>query len=123
MRPENMPGYRALCVRSDLLPNDPDIAPLLTANTVDRSNGQELCLETVPILAGHRCPKDQGLKHIPFYNHMVSIYATEVSGFSFAVYGFNSGHFVNRYNARRFDVAIAADTRQCGQAMFRQFTG
>jgi hypothetical protein len=38
------------------------------------------------------------------------------------MYGFNSGHFVGTSTAMPIQVAIAADTRPCGRAMFKKYT-
>ena len=59
----------------------------------------------------------------PLYNHDITVYASEVIFYSFSVYGFNSGHFTSTYVAAPFKVAVAADTRQYGRALFKQITG
>ena len=109
MHPENMTGYRAPRVRSDLPQDDPTgpvtsdapssvdpaIAPLLTSIIMDRSGGYEFCLQVVPIVTGYLSTKEQlTLRHVPLCNHEIPVYVAEVTAFSFAVYGFNSGHFI-----------------------------
>ena len=61
------------------------------------------------------------MHHIPYHNFDIATYAAEIIEFSFAVYGFNSGHFSSRKGRPVFKVALAADTRPCGRAMFKQF--
>ena len=138
MRPENMPGYRAPRVHSDLQQDDPTgpvtsdapssvdlaIVPLLTSIMMDRSGGHEFCLQVVPIVTGYLSTKEQlTLRHVPLYNHEIPVYAAEVTAFSFAIYGFNSGHFVVHRGSSPFQVALVADTRPYRRALFKQFTG
>ena len=137
MRPENMPGYRQPTIRTDLPVDkpvspvttaascwvDPAIAPLLTSITVGRSNGHEFCLQTVPVLTGHLSLAEQdSLRHVHFHNHEISVHAAEVISCSFVVYGFNSGHFTTHRGAAPFHVVMAADTRPCGRALFKQIS-
>ena len=91
---------------------------------MDRSGGHELCLQVVPFVTGYLSTKKQlTLRHVPLYNHEIPVYAAEVTAFSFAVYGFNSGHFVAHRGSYPFQTALAADTQPCGRALFKQFTG
>ena len=62
------------------------------------------------------------MSHIPFHNHEIPVFAAEVVAFSFAIYGFNSGHFTTHRGAPPFQVAIAADARPCGRALFKQIS-
>ena len=129
MQPENIPGYCAPCVRSELTteaitisanlalsePFDQFIAPLLTSVMIDVSGGQKFFLQTVPIIDGFFTKAEHPkLRHVPLYNHEVAVYASEFISYSFAVYGFNSGHSTSTHGAPPFQVAVAADTRQCG---------
>ena len=117
MQPENMTGYCAPRVRSELTteattisanlalsePVDQFIAPLLTSVMIDGSGGHELCLQTVPIIDGFLTEAEQPkLRHVPLYNHKIAVYASEVIYYSFAVYGFNSGHFTSNHGAPTF---------------------
>ena len=69
----------------------------------------------MPILTGFLTEAEQPkLRHVPLYNQEIAVYASEVISYSFAVYGFNSGHFTSTHGAPPFQVAVAADTRQCG---------
>ena len=54
------------------------------------------------------------------HNKAITDAATRASRFSFAVYGFNSGHVFssNLSKALPFDVLIAADPDPCGRALF-----
>ena len=61
---------------------------------MDRSGGLEFCLQVVPFVTGYLSKKKQlALRHVPLYNHEIPVYAAEATTFSFAVYGYNSGHF------------------------------
>ena len=69
MGPENMPGYRALRIRSDLAADesaapgttraaafvDPVITTILTSIMLGRLGGNKHCLETVPIVTISVC--------------------------------------------------------------------
>ena len=107
MRPENMPGYREpkICsklkskrpVTSVQIAQDVTIAPLLTSIMHDRSGGHESCLQIVPILTGHLTEEEQkSMKFVPMHNHDIAFHAAGLPSFAFAVYGFNSGHFLNK---------------------------
>ena len=47
--------------------------------------------------------------------------STEFISYSFAVYGFNSGHFLPLNHRSPFDIVLAADTRPSDRALFKQF--
>ena len=97
MKPENMPGFRPPRIRSDLSRGgshqvapgatavaDTCIVPIMTSILMDRSGGHELCLQVVPILTGYWTPSEQSrLRHIPFHNHEIAVYAAEVTSFFF----------------------------------------
>ena len=129
-----MPGYRAPCVHSELTTEtttistclalgetvDQFIAPFLTSVMINGSGGHKFCLQTVPILTGFLTEAEQPkLRHVPLYNHEIAVYASEVISYSFAVHGFNSGHFTSTHALAPFRVAIAANTSQCGQSLFK----
>ena len=98
-------------------PVDQFIFPLLTS--VDK-----FCLQMVHILTGFLTEaKHPNLFHVPLYNYKIAVYASEVIYYSFSVYVFNSGHFTFTHASEIFHVAIAANTRQCGRALFNQITG
>ena len=90
MRPENMPGYRASRIHSDLAADasttpantgaaslvDATIAPILTSILFGRSGGHEYCLETLQIVTGHlSIEKQKSLHHIPLYTHEIPVLA------------------------------------------------
>ena len=57
-----------------------------------------------------------------YHNHDVNVLAAEFVSFTFAVYGFNSGHFTNCFSTGPLNVPIVADTRPCDRAMFKKYT-
>ena len=132
MRKENMPGYRAPKINfgpsaeDDNVPTptvDVSIPSLLASISIGNSGGHELCLQVIPILTGYVQPHSAAnMRHVTYHNHDVPVLAAEFISFTFAVYGFNSGHFTNRFSTGPLDVAIAADPRPCGRAMFAKFT-
>ena len=140
MLPENMPGYRAPRVRSVLPPDtttvattlvslsddnyvDPAFAPILTSIYSGNSGGHHFCLQTVPILTGYLTAEESDrITYRPLYQHHIPVIASELTSYSFAVYGFNSGHLLPLHHEINIDVALAADTRPCGRALFKQFT-
>ena len=88
------------------------------------SGDHKLCLQTVHIITGFLVEAEQPkLRHVPLYSHGIAVYAPEVIYYSFAVYVFNSGHFTSTHAAPSFQVAISANTRQCGLSLFKQITG
>ena len=60
------------------------------------------------------------MHHIPFHNHEIPVLAAEVVAFSFAIYGFNSGHFTSHRGAPPFQIAIAADARPMRQGFVQK---
>ena len=142
MLPENMPGYRQPVIRTPLpdRPNEPvtpvnlsrlsttsddlSISRILTSMYLENSGGHALCLQTIPITVGHISSNVAQKPCKPMYHHRTTVLAAEATLYTFAIYGFNSGHFISRNSSQpvSFDVALAADTRQCGRAMFKQFT-
>ena len=134
---ENMPVYRANHVRSELTtetrtisanlalgdPVDQFIAPLLTSVMINGSGGHKFCIQTVLILTGFLTEAEQPkLRRMSPYNHNIAVYASEIISYSFSVYGFNSGHFISTHASAPFQVAIASNTHQCGQALFKHIT-
>ena len=93
MQPENMTGYCAPRVRSELTteattisanlalsePVDQFIAPLLTSVMIDVSGGQKFFLQTVPIIDGFFTKAEHPkLRHVTLYTHEISVYVSEV---------------------------------------------
>ena len=127
-----MPDYRDPRVHSELTTEaatisanlylgetvDQFIATLLTSIMINGSVGHKLCLQTLPILTGFLTEAEQlKLRHVPQYNHDIAVYASEFISYSFSVNGFNSGHFASTHASAPFQVAIADNTHQCGQAL------
>ena len=141
MLPENMPGYRGPVVRSpppadsltpvsfgacDTPPEvDPAITPILTSINLACSGGHHFNLHVYPILMGHLTPLElKTCGHVSLYNHDTTVLVGELLRHSFVVYGFNTGHFASTSyrNHQTLDIVLAADSRRCGRAMFKQFT-
>ena len=123
MLPENMSGYCAPCVRSELTtevttisanlalgdPVEQFITLLLTSVMIYGSGGHEFCLQTVPIITGFLTESEQPrLRHVPLYNHEIALYASDVISYSFFVHGFNSGQSTSPHGAPPFQFAITA---------------
>jgi len=85
--------------------------------------GHHYCLQTVPVLTDFLQDKEwDRMTHTPFHQHHITVMATELISYSFAVYGFNSGHFLQLNHRAPFDVILAADTRPYDSALFKPFT-
>ena len=136
MLPENMPGFCAPRVRSRLpyepspvctlaLPAVQDLAvtPILASMYIENSGGHHYCLQTVPVLTDCLQDEEWGrMAHTPFHQHHITVMATDLISYSFAVYGFNNGHFLQLNHCAPFDIALSADERPSGRALFKQFT-
>ena len=80
------------------------------------------CLSTVAIDFGHLpLTLDLPLAHKPLYGSHVPVFASEVQRYGWAVYGFNSGHFLPTVHTHNlpFELLLAADTRPQGRALFK----
>lgn len=146
IKPENMPGYRGprtfgprlLGPNSQPLPADTsstayaaanlplpdhDSAPIVASIFGNQSGGHHHCLEVVPILFEHSSTVRTSVTGLP-YNHDFPVFAGAVTSFSFAIYGFNSGHFPSTLGEHSlpFDVVLAADLTQVGRSLFKEFT-
>ena len=90
---------------------------------VGNSGGHAMCLQVVPVRT-NLLPEDSSVssRHTPLHNHHISVCAANLVAYSFAMYGFNSGHFVGASTALPIQVAVAADTHPCGRAMFKKYT-
>ena len=60
------------------------------------------------------------MKHVPVHNQEIPALAAELVKFSFVIYGFNSGHFLNRKLSPPIDIVMSADVLPSGRAMFKQ---
>ena len=116
-----MPNYRAPKIKTKL-GNDPTIGPLVAAIMIGNSGGHDKCLQVVPIRTDYLPGIDQNRKHVHLHNHEVAVYAANLVSYSFIVYGFNNGHFINSSSSLPMQVAMAADIRPCGRAMFKKHT-
>ena len=123
MKPRNTSNYIAPRIKSKL-GADPVIGSLVAQITLHGSGGHEFCLQVVPIRTGFLSEEDQkSLRHVPLHNYNVAVHAAGLVSSSFVIYGFNSGHFVSASFSTPIQVAMAADIRPCGRAMFQKHTG
>ena len=116
-----MLNYRAPKVKSNLGP-DPIVGSLTAAINVGNSGGHTMCLQVVPVRT-YLLPEGEivSRRHVPLHNHNISVCAASLVAYSFAMYGFNSGHFVGASTALPIQVAVVADTHPCGCAMFKKY--
>ena len=120
--PKNTTNYRALKVKSNLGP-DPIVGNLMAAINVGNSGGHTMCLQVVPARTDMLPEGDvMSGRHVTLHNHNIYVCAASLVAYSFAVYGFNSGHFVGTSTALPIQVAVSADTHHCGRAMFKKYT-
>ena len=77
----------------------------------------------VPVRTG-LLPEDSSVssRHTPLHTHHISVCAANIVAYSFAMYGFNSGHFVGVSTALPVQVAVTANMRPCGRVMFKKYT-
>ena len=140
--PEDMHRYRTPHVRSSMPPEpswaavlhfaptvtpyvDPALAPILSSVYTENSGGHHFCLQTVPILTGYLTPEESDrISHRPLYHHEIPVISSELIPYTFAIYRFNSGHILQLHHNTPIDidVALLADTRPSGRAVFKQFT-
>ena len=122
MMPQNMPNYRAPRIKS-ALGADPAIGSLMAQISLGNSGGHELCLQVVPVRTGFLSQEEQqSMRYVPLHNHDVAVHAASLVAYSFAVYGFNTGHFISASARIPIQIAMAADIRPCGRAMFKKHT-
>ena len=62
------------------------------------------------------------MRHVKLHNHGIVVCAASLVTYSIAIYGFNTGHFIDNNASLPIQVAIAADVRPSGRAMFMKFT-
>ena len=82
-----------------------------------------MCLQVVPVRTD-LLPEGDSMssRHVPLHNHNISVCATSLVAYSFAMYGFSSGPFVGVSTVLPIQVDVAADTHPCGRAMFKKYT-
>ena len=113
-----MPNCSALKICSKT-GTDPVISTLVAAITLGNSGGSQLCLQVVPVRIGLLTKEEgQSMRHVKLHNHDIAVCAASLVMYSFAIYGFNSGHFVANTASLPIQVALAADARPSGRAMF-----
>ena len=117
-----MLNYRAPKVKSNLGP-DPVVGNLMAAINVGNSRGRTMCLQVVPVRTA-LLPEGDSMssRHVPLHDRNISLCAASLVAYSFAMYGFNSDHFVRASAALPSQVRVAADTLPCGRAMFKKYT-
>jgi hypothetical protein len=138
MQPENMPGYRkprkssssttapAAYAWSDNV--DTSAQSIFTAIFVDDSRGHSEMLSHVPVCFGTYEPTVDlaaVYKSSPLYNSDLVCAAQTILEFHWAVYSFNSGHFLTSIDRGPlpFRVTLAADRTIAGRSCFKEFTG
>ena len=135
MQPINMPGYRGPRRSSSpaapaalLQPDDVDgtAQSIFTSIFLDDANGHS-ALSHVPVVFGTFAPEVDlaaVYRSSPLYHSELVLTARTILEFQWAVYSFNSGHFMT--NIRRhclpFRVTLAADTTLSGRSCFKEFT-
>ena len=128
IKPENMPGFRGPRIKSKLQEKEAaqvDLAAttLISQIVIDDSNGH-VCLEHVPVKFGQR--KQQAVSGaLSLYNNDLPTAAYQCAHFTWAVYGFNDGHFISSTRTRNlpFDIVLAVDHTKQGRGLFSEFSG
>eukprot|EP00956_Cyclotella_meneghiniana_P020963 scaffold37640_cov83-Cyclotella_meneghiniana.AAC.2 len=135
MLPENMPGFRTprqaptntatASVSSEDF--DSRALSLVTSIFQDDSHGHGSNLRHVPVLFGCFDPgvdltAINAIK--PRHNSELVLAAHSLLHFTWAVYGFNSGHFISCFERDQlpFRITLAADPSTAGRACFKKFT-
>ena len=62
------------------------------------------------------------MRHVKLHNHNIASCAASLVTYSIAVYGFNTGHFIDNDGRLPIQAVLAADVRPSGRAMFKKFT-
>ena len=95
MEPKNMPNYRAPKIRSKI-GADPVLSTLVAAITLGISGGHSHCLQVIPVRTGLLTEEDgRSMRHVNLHNHEIAVCAASLVTYSIAVYGFNTGHFID----------------------------
>ena len=90
---------------------DHKFSSLLASISMRNSGGHEFCLQVVPILTGYVEPNNNHRMrhdHVLLHSHNVADLVAEFVSTSFAVYGFNSGHFTNCFINEPLNVVMTA---------------
>jgi hypothetical protein len=128
MLPENMPYYRGHCVRNDNGSSD------ATASTADvcappicnETGLQHLAIWPVSFGLNPGIPLftiDPMVRAQTLYNSDLTSAAGLLSCYDWAIYGFNSGHFLSTICEMNlpFNVVLACNTFANGRALFQEF--
>jgi len=130
MKPENMPYYRGPRIPVAHCPSgtstddaDADIvATTLMTRIVTQGDLGHTSLGIHPFHVGtfDSIPAEHARQH---YNAEFPALAYRATTFSWAVYGFNSGHFVSTITKRNlpFRIVLACDPFEYGRALFNEF--
>jgi len=117
MNPENMPYYRGPCL---LRPSgaDPSTPSVAVDTTIMHGTGLQH-LATWPVTFGMQAPSTSADSRC-LYNSDLTLAAGMLARYDWAVYGFNSGHFLSliRDLGLPFNVVLACDPFANGQALF-----
>ena len=126
MKPENMPYYRGPRTpkQSPSIEPDPVAQATVSAILVDQCHGMDH-LANVPVHFGtFDSTAAPAADARALYNSDLTLSASQLCKFDWAVYGFNSGHFVSSSRARSipFNVVLACDIIPSARALFNEFT-
>ena len=131
MHAENMPYYRGPRLPpKDTQPSGPsrpapsaDAAVNVTLSAIhDHNSGGLTHLANWPVHFGP-LPDVNPESARALYNSDIPAAARQLAGFDWAVYGFNSGHFVSSIRSRNlpFSIVLACDPYEANRALFREF--
>lgn len=128
MRKENMPGYRQPHNPNPNAddPCDPIAQSVLASILIDNSNGHSAMLSHVPVLFGSFEPSidlPTVYRLCPLYNAGLVAAARYIMEFHWAVYSFNSGHFIAsmRRESLPFRITLAVDPLLESRSCFKEF--
>lgn len=136
MRPENMPGYRGPRIKQQDAAYPPaeavntlvDYATTTLLSTIlfDDSNGHD-CLENIPVKFGYWSQDSQPSSSsgaVSLYNSDLPVAAYQIARSTWAIHGYNCGHFMSSIQSRSlpFDIVLASDPTPQGRAQLQEFT-
>ena len=102
---------------------DPYCAPILSSILIDESHGHSRCLGNV-LIRFDPVPKTLTTIGKVLFGNEISQVARYSSSFSWAIYGFNSGHLFSTIASHNmaFELILAANICPSGHALFKQFS-
>ncbi len=126
MQPANMPYYWGPRIRYPANSGEPtvdDAANSLLMTILMQDRISQPCLANYPIQFGN-FPSHNDTSIHPMYNSEFPALAFCVACFKWAVYLFNSGHFVSTINTRNlpFNILLACNPYAYGRSLFDEFT-